>query len=86
MEDRETYDMKTHPLVLCRSDEGDGGWSLHAPGSSDKDIATGAAPYLVDGTSDLDIYGLWSRPDAYDYRAAWGMLAERDRAKLREVR
>jgi len=33
-------------LVLCRSADG---WSLHAPGSSDEDIASGAAPYLTAG-------------------------------------
>lgn len=33
-------------LVLCKSPDG---WSLHAPGSTDEDIATGAAPYLVSG-------------------------------------
>ena len=48
----------TAPLVLCRSDAGDGGWSLHAPGSTDEDIATGEAPSLTSG------------PNARDYAAA----------------
>ena len=49
-------------LVLCRSDMGDDGWSLHAPGSTDEDIATGEALALVTGTS--------RRPTDADYAAA----------------
>lgn len=33
-----------YDLVICISSEG---YSLHAPGSTDEEIATGAAPYLV---------------------------------------
>lgn len=33
-------------LVLCESADG---WSLHAPGSTDEDIASGDAPYLLSG-------------------------------------
>lgn len=33
-------------LVLCESADG---WSLHAPGSTDDDIASGDAPALADG-------------------------------------
>jgi hypothetical protein len=55
-------------FVLCRSDNGDGGWSLHAPGSSDEDIATGEAPYLVCGPAEWDNeQGDWNRPNAADY-------------------
>lgn len=58
-------------FVLCRSDQGDGGWSLHAPGSTDEDIATGDAPALVDGTAKWDDEADdWSRPDEADYIAA----------------
>jgi hypothetical protein len=56
-------------LVLCRSDTGDGGWSLHAPGSTDEQIASGDAPYLVSGEAE-QVDGEWSRPDAQDYRQA----------------
>lgn len=35
-----------HDLVLCESADG---WSLHAPGSTDEQIAQGDAPYLVTG-------------------------------------
>jgi len=56
-------------FVLCRSDAGDGGWSLHAPGSTDEDIATGEAPPLVTGGAAwLD--DRWSRPSAADYAVA----------------
>jgi hypothetical protein len=37
-------------LVLCQSDAGDGGWSLHAPGSTDEAIAEGIALALASGT------------------------------------
>ena len=34
-------------LVLCESPDG---WSLHAPGSTDENIASGDAPYILSGT------------------------------------
>jgi hypothetical protein len=36
-------------FVLVRSDAGDGGWSLYAPGSTPAQIASGKAPPLVSG-------------------------------------
>lgn len=45
-------------LVLCESADG---WSLHAPGAMDDDIASGAAPYLASGTGE---------PGPADYAAA----------------
>lgn len=57
-------------LVLCESPDG---WSLHAPGSTDEDIACGAAPYLLCGTGE---------PTAADYEAARRVLASRE---LREA-
>lgn len=63
-------------LVLCRSDTGDGGWSLHAPGSTDEQIATGEAPYLVSGPAEFDAdQGDWNRPNEADYREAAEKLA-----------
>lgn len=56
-------------LVLCRSDVGDGGWSLYAPGSTDEDIATGDALCLMSGPADRTAEG-WDRPNQADYRAA----------------
>lgn len=52
----------TEPLVECRSADG---WSLHAPGSTDEDIASGDAPYLVSGTG---------QPTLDDYKAARAKL------------
>jgi len=54
-------------LILCRSDMGDGGWSLHAPGSTDVEIAEGDALPLATGTS--------RRPTAADYADALRILA-----------
>ncbi len=51
-------------LVLCESADG---WSLHAPGSTDEDIANGDAPYLVSGEGE---------PSDADYEAALALLAE----------
>lgn len=59
--------IETDQLVLCRSDRGDGGWSLHAPGSTDDEIATGDAPYLVSGGD--------GEPTEADYLAAAEKLA-----------
>ena len=59
-----------HDFVLARSDAGDGGWSLHAPGTTDEDIATGEAPALTSGPSGKNRGGKWLRPNARDYAAA----------------
>ena len=59
-----------HDFVLARSDAGDGGWSLHAPGTTDEDIATGEAPALTSGPSGKNRGGKWLRPHARDYAAA----------------
>lgn len=50
--------MNTHGLILCTSPDG---WSLHAPGSTDEEIASGDAPYLVCGDGE---------PTQADYDAA----------------
>lgn len=71
-------------LVLCRSDTGDGGWSLHAPGSTDEQIASGDEPYLVSGPADWDEKtGDWSRPNYDDYQAAIKELRARQEATWR---
>lgn len=69
---RATYSPTSYaaPLVLCRSDHGDGGWSLHAPGSTDEDIASGDAPALLTGTARRGADSAWSRPSVRDYAAA----------------
>ena len=56
-------------FILTRSDQGDGGWGLHAPGSTDEDIATGEASALVTGVSRKRA-GKWLRPNARDYTDA----------------
>ena len=56
-------------LVLVRSDTGDGGWSLHPAGSTDEQIASGDAPYLVSGSAQW-VDGEWDRPNAEDYAQA----------------
>jgi len=65
-------------FILTRSDQGDGGWSLHAPGSTNEDIATGEAAALVTGVSRKRA-GKWMRPNARDYADAV-MVMDRDAA------
>jgi hypothetical protein len=55
-------------LVLCESPDG---WSLHAPGSTDEDISSGDAPYILSGPGE---------PTEADYDEALRLLAERDRS------
>jgi hypothetical protein len=43
---RPVADYLPRDLVVVKTGDG---WSLHAPGSADKDIASGAAPYLMAG-------------------------------------
>lgn len=52
-------------LVICTSPSG---WSLHAPGSTDREIAEGDAPYLVTGEGE---------PTDADYQRALDVLASR---------
>lgn len=68
--------MHKNDLVLCRSDMGDGGWSLHAPGATDEQIAEGEALPLLDGPAEWDdAVGDWDRPNDADYAAAIKRLA-----------
>ena len=53
-------------LVLCRSDAGDGGWSLHPGDTTDEMIAAGNARILASGDSEWD-GARWNRPDIGDY-------------------
>lgn len=46
-------------LVLCESPDG---WSLHAPGSTDEEIACGDAPYILSGPG---------KPTEADYNEAF---------------
>lgn len=52
-------------LVLCESADG---WSLHAPGSTDEQIASGDAPYLLSGPG---------TPSDADYAEALRVLSTR---------
>lgn len=52
-------------LVLCESVAG---WSLHAPGSTDDEIASGDAPYLISGEGE---------PTQTDYASALRELVRR---------
>lgn len=58
-------------LVLCRSDAGDGGWSLHPPGTTDASLADGSARTLADGNAERCADGEWNRPNMDDRHAAW---------------
>jgi hypothetical protein len=61
-------------LILVRSDAGDGGWSLHAPGSTDDQIAEGDASALADGEAEMGDDGEWNAPTPADYAAALAKL------------
>jgi len=58
-------------LVLCRSDAGDGGWSLHPPGTTDASLADGSARTLAYGHAERCADGKWDRPSMDDRNAAW---------------
>jgi len=61
----------TAPLVLCRSDQSDGGWSLHPENSTDEQIAMGDAEVLASGPAQWDArLNAWDRPNAMDYYLA----------------
>ena len=52
------------PLILTRSDAGDGGWSLHPPDTTDEQIATGEVLPLLTGDDPAG-------PTHADYAEAW---------------
>jgi hypothetical protein len=66
-----------HGMILCRSDAGDGGWSLYPPGTSDEEIASGDVLPLLTGKAELDEDGAWNAPTAADYEQAAALLAAR---------
>ncbi len=58
-------------FVLCRSDQGDGGWSLHAATADEESIANGDYPPLASGPAKWDdTCGDWDRPNIADYQQA----------------
>ena len=66
-------------LVLVRSDQGDGGWSLHPAGSTDEQIRDGNV--LVSGPAQWDDdEGDWDRPNAQDYEVVHNSRKERAHA------
>lgn len=64
-DDEATEHEDASDLVLCESPDG---WSLHAPGSTDAQIADGDAPYLVSGAGE---------PTPADYAEALRVLRTR---------
>jgi hypothetical protein len=64
-------------LILVRSDQGDGGWSLHAPWATADQIASGDGPPLQIGSADYTSDGEWARPDRFDYARAMNVLSAR---------
>jgi hypothetical protein len=64
----------TEEMILVRSNLGDGGWSLHAPGTTDEEIAEGDG-LLVCGEAERDSDGEWNRPNAEDFKQARNILA-----------
>ena len=60
---------------MARSDQGDGGWSLHPAGYTDEQYAGGSVPLLVSGPAEwIPESREWNRPNAADYEAAEAAL------------
>jgi hypothetical protein len=67
-------------LVVCRSDAGDGGWSLHAPWATDGQIANGDQPPLRSGPATWDEQKrVWDRPNERDRQEAMNVLSAQDK-------
>lgn len=72
VETTEWENVTEEDLVLLRSDEGDGAWSLHPPGTDFHEdrvivLASGEANWVEDWDG-------WDRPNAADYAAALAAL------------
>jgi hypothetical protein len=66
--------MNTYGLVLVRSDEGDGGWSLHTPEQiADAQAHNDAPEYMNAGPATL-VDDEWDRPNQEDYIEASLMI------------
>jgi hypothetical protein len=58
-------------LVLTRSDQGDGGWSLHPPGTTEEQISGGEVPPTMTGMAEkIEEGDDWDAPSASDYAIA----------------
>ena len=62
--------IETYGLIACESADG---YSLHAPGSTDEDIADGTSPYLVSEP--------WAHDEHVIPQAAYDRAAERERLR-----
>lgn len=67
--------LKDYGFELCRSDTGDGGWSLHIPG--DESVIISGPSTLVDGE--------WDRPNAEDYDKAISLKSEQQMQAMRKM-
>lgn len=64
--------MNAPDLILIRSDQGDGGWSLHTKQQIEEANAHDEAPgYVLSGPATWDDQADdWDRPNVEDYRTA----------------
>ncbi len=68
--------MDTHGLTLCRSIDGDGGWSLHHPGAPYDESMRGDRFILsVEAMYDSHLEN-WDRPNHRDYDQAAAALSQ----------
>jgi hypothetical protein len=75
IETDEWENVKASDLLLVRSDQGDGGWSLHPPGADFSE--EGNDIILASGEADWDDEADdWDRPNEADYAAALAALTK----------
>lgn len=75
------YDIDANQLTdddfeVIRSDQGDGGWSIHW--KHDEEDEDGLTPVLVSGPADWLSSGEWNRPNKEDFADAIDALVKRD--------
>jgi hypothetical protein len=63
-------------LVLSRSDQGDGGWSLHIPDASQDEEEAGGDLLLSGPASWDEATDDWSAPTPADYEKAFALWQE----------
>lgn len=75
-DDNVTFGVHGTPLVLIRSDTGDGGWSLHTPQALADADANGDVPeVLLSGAAEWDFErDDWDRPARADCDAAMAKI------------
>ncbi len=76
--------MPENAIILCRSDAGDGGWSLHRPGTTNEQIANGEGILLTGTATWDDAADHWDAPTLEDYEEAERLMFDEAERRMEQ--